>query len=139
MFAMSALRLLGCDIASLQPRRHVPPIERDAPLPADEFGDPAGGPEVGRIPETLGALAEPCQDDDFLPEVQFPRACGWCFRPDAVIAVFAICGLPSIYNPRGDAEERGDVGDGVAVADALDGELSPPFEFGGRAVWSHAR
>lgn len=91
------------------------------------------------IPETLGALAKPCQDDGFLSAIEFAPAWGWYLGPDAVVTVAAVCRVPGIDDPLGDAEELGHLRDGISVPDSENRESPPPFEFGGRAVWSHAR
>lgn len=58
---------------------------------------------------------------------------------DTIVTMVAVCSVPCIDDPFRDAEELGHLRDGISILDSLDRELSPPLEFGRRAVWSHTR
>ena len=57
----------------------------------------------------------------------------------AVDAVVPFGRPPELDGPFGDAEELGDVGNGMTVVKMGEGESPSPFEFGRRAGWSHDR
>jgi len=137
--AGAPLRFLGGDAAALEPTQEVPPVEVDAPLAADDFGDAAAGPEVGGEPERLRAPAEPAEHLAFAGrrELAVPRRRRLGFH--AVDAVVPFGRPPELDGPFGDAEELRDVGNGMAVVKMGEGESPSPFEFGRRAGWSHNR
>lgn len=135
--AGSPLRFLGRDTADLEPTQEVTPVEVDAPFAADDFGNAAAGPEVGGEPERLRTLAEPAEHLTLSGGREFAGP-GWRrLGFHAVDAVIPFGRPPELDGPFGDAEELGNVRNGMSVVKMGEGESPSPFEFGRRAVWSH--
>jgi len=133
------LRLLGSDVAVGEPGVEVAGIELHLPLPPDDFGDPACGPEVSGVAERPRTLEEPSQNGAFLTRREFAGPSGRRLGLEALGAALLEGGLPTADGPQLDAEEVGDVLGGVAFGKALDCEKATLFEFGCRAGGYHAQ
>src|SRR5512135_1312074 len=135
--AGDALGLLGGAATALQPGAEGAGVEPDAALLLDQWGQPGGGPQLGREPVRRGAAAQPPQDDLLLGEGEFARPARYGAGPQALRASVPERGEPPPYRPGRDAEELGDFVGRVPFEGSLDGELTAMLQLVGGAFGSH--
>lgn len=112
-------------------------MERDTELAANQFGDPAGRPEVGR--EAVGGrlLGEPTPDLSVLIRGQEPRTSRRRLGREPGVAVGAVPGHPLGHSDDVDAERLGHGHLRPAAEDSLHGSSACRFQRGSRSVASH--
>src|SRR5262249_26018077 len=121
-FARHALRFLGGVAALPQPRAKGVLIELDAPLLLDEVGQPTCGPQLGGEAVLGGVVGQPAEHDLLLGRGKFAGTTGHGWSGQASGALTPEDPDPTANAAGIDPKEVGNCRDGVALADAHDGE-----------------
>jgi hypothetical protein len=123
------LGLLRGESATTEPDGQVLRMEADAEFLADHVGEPRPGPQIGREPVLGWLVGQPSANDLFLRGGQLGRPARGGTGHQTGDAPCAEGGKPTRNGRTMDAEEVGDLRDGISLADSLQGEMPSAFEF----------